>query len=306
MITLADFSGIYMIKNSVTKKVYIGQSIHVRERIKKHLWELKNNKHRNIHLQNAFNKYGIDSFLFGIVEKCPECNLNEAEVFWISFYHSTSEEKGYNLLDGGGNNYHHSEESKQKISLSLMGHSVTEAAREKMLESQKLFWQSDKGTKKKEEIAKRLKEYYAEHPEVARAHSKYLKEYYKLHPVSKETKIKLSKAQKKRYENPEEREKQSERSRKAMDNPETRRKLSEANKGKKISAETRRKIKEANKDQQKRVLCVELDIIFPSIHDAARALNMSPGHIPDCCKGKRNTAGGYHWAYIDEHSLSIK
>lgn len=56
--------------------------------------------------------------------------------------------------------------------------------------------------------------------------------------------------------------------------------------------------KHRNKDQQIPVLFIEPDVIYPSMHDAARALNMSPGHIPDCCKGKRNTAGGYHWAYV--------
>lgn len=304
---MADFSGIYMIQNYITKKVYIGQSVHVYERIYKHLWALKNNKHRNVHLQNSFNLYGIDNFRFGIVDRCAEEDLNKRETFWINFFHSTDEDKGYNLLDGGGSKYHHAEESKEKIRKALMGHKLSDESIAKMMDSQKRFWESEKGEQRRKEASRRSKEYFEQHPEAGHKHSAALKEHYKNNPVSEETRLLLSEAQKRRYLDPEERRKSSERSKQVMSNPETRRKLSEINKGKTISKETRAKIKETNKDQQIPVLCIELDVIYPSMHDAARALNMSPGHIPDCCKGKRNTAGGYHWAYVlKEESADIR
>lgn len=38
--------------------------------------------------------------------------------------------------------------------------------------------------------------------------------------------------------------------------------------------------------------------IYPSIKDAARALNMkSPSNIGMVCRGQRNEAGGYAWKY---------
>ena len=60
--------GIYIItiKNSV--KVYIGESISVKDRLKNHLRKLRKQKHTNPILQNLYSKYGEDSFDFNILE----------------------------------------------------------------------------------------------------------------------------------------------------------------------------------------------------------------------------------------------
>ena len=42
-----------------------------------------------------------------------------------------------------------------------------------------------------------------------------------------------------------------------------------------------------------------LKLEFPSIAEAKRCTNISQGHICACCKGKRNSAGGYIWYYAD-------
>ena len=52
----------------------------------------------------------------------------------------------------------------------------------------------------------------------------------------------------------------------------------------------------------KRVLCVELNIIYDSVSDASKILGIGSSHI-SCCAHKRpgfKTAGGYHWEFIDE------
>jgi group I intron endonuclease len=56
--------GIYAITNILTDTVYYGQSISMKQRINKHLSELHRNKHRNTYLQNSWNKYGKDAFVF--------------------------------------------------------------------------------------------------------------------------------------------------------------------------------------------------------------------------------------------------
>jgi hypothetical protein len=58
--------GVYLITNKSNNKVYVGKSIIVKYRWKKHLWKLKQCKHHNLHLQSAFNKNGIDSFEFSM------------------------------------------------------------------------------------------------------------------------------------------------------------------------------------------------------------------------------------------------
>ena len=63
-------SGVYQIYNTVNGKRYIGSSIHIEQRFKEHLRNLRANKHVNANLQSAWNKYGEHSFVFEEVELC--------------------------------------------------------------------------------------------------------------------------------------------------------------------------------------------------------------------------------------------
>lgn len=81
-----------------------------------------------------------------------------------------------------------------------------------------------------------------------------------------------------------------------------RKKLSEANKGKKHSIETKRKLSESHKGLgSKKVVCIETKVVYDSAIEAAKKNDIKGhGHISECCKGKRKTAGGYHWEYYKE------
>jgi hypothetical protein len=94
-------SCIYIIKNTLTNKVYIGKTISLIVRQKEHLRKLKYGKHINKHLQYSYNKYGKDIFTFDVLEECDECLIDDKEKYWISFYDSTNKSKGYNLTHGG-------------------------------------------------------------------------------------------------------------------------------------------------------------------------------------------------------------
>ena len=61
--------GIYKIENLINGKIYIGQTLCLTTRFKSHLSLLRKNRHRNSHLQAAFNKYGELNFVFNVVEK---------------------------------------------------------------------------------------------------------------------------------------------------------------------------------------------------------------------------------------------
>lgn len=60
--------------------------------------------------------------------------------------------------------------------------------------------------------------------------------------------------------------------------------------------ETINKIKEAKKQYD--ILCVETNIKYDSLRDAFKNTNINFHHIAEVCKGKRKTAGGYHWELI--------
>ena len=108
--------GIYKITNLKNNKGYIGQSTDIKTRWKNHKLELKNNAHRNSHLQNAFNKYGEEAFEFRILEETTEENLDDAEEYWINYFNSTNPEKGYNLRYGG-NSSKHREDIQEQMNL---------------------------------------------------------------------------------------------------------------------------------------------------------------------------------------------
>ena len=82
---------------------------------------------------------------------------------------------------------------------------------------------------------------------------------------------------------------------------ETREKISKGNTGKTLSDETRRKLSEANRVGQlyrsKKVVCIETDCEYLSLRSASRETGIAHSSIKDCCKGRRKSAGGYHWRY---------
>ena len=51
------------------------------------------------------------------------------------------------------------------------------------------------------------------------------------------------------------------------------------------------------KSYERRVLCVESNEAFRSAKEAGERLGIDRSAISKCCKGKRETAGGYHWEY---------
>lgn len=112
--------GIYKITNTIDGKIYIGQSIDIKHRRCCHEYDLRNQRHKNSHLQRAYNK-NPDAFVFEIECTCKEEDLNNLEVFYIQKYNSTDPRLGYNLDAGGGGQGRMSEETKKKLSQSKIG-----------------------------------------------------------------------------------------------------------------------------------------------------------------------------------------
>lgn len=107
-------AGIYSITNLVNGRVYIGSAASsFKERWRCHIRDLNGNKHHSGRLQNAWNKYGEDSFKFEIVEECSSNTCIEREQFYIDTLNPF-----YNICKIAGNctGRKFSEESKLKMS----------------------------------------------------------------------------------------------------------------------------------------------------------------------------------------------
>ena len=91
---------IYIIKNKLNDKVYIGQTTtNIKTRFNQHC---KNStlKSRHYKLYNAIKKYGKDKFYIEILEQGVDINkLDEREIYYIEKYNSYL--KGYNSTKGG-------------------------------------------------------------------------------------------------------------------------------------------------------------------------------------------------------------
>lgn len=90
-------SGIYIIKNLINNKVYVGSSINLNSREYKHFWMLDKGIHDNHYLQQSYNKHGKDSFIFEIVCSCEPGELVLKENYYIDLYKSNKQTSGYNL-----------------------------------------------------------------------------------------------------------------------------------------------------------------------------------------------------------------
>lgn len=111
--------GIYKITNLVNRKIYIGSAYNLSNRFSVHKYTLKNNKHKNKHLQSAWNLYGEQNFLFEILEIIEDKKLViEREQYYLDFYKPHDKNVGYNVAKKAGNTagIKASEETRKKQS----------------------------------------------------------------------------------------------------------------------------------------------------------------------------------------------
>lgn len=90
---------IYIIKNTVNSKVYIGQTrTSIEQRWKEHL---RHAQYGDQVINRAMKKYGVDKFYIETLEICDVSILDEREIYYIDLYDSTDKSKGYNVSIGG-------------------------------------------------------------------------------------------------------------------------------------------------------------------------------------------------------------
>lgn len=89
---------IYIIKNKINDRVYIGQSNDTEKRFISHCKESSAKRGVSL-IDRAIQKYGRENFYYEILES-QITNYNEREKYWIKYYNSLKP-NGYNITEGG-------------------------------------------------------------------------------------------------------------------------------------------------------------------------------------------------------------
>ena len=108
--------GIYMIRNIINNKMYIGQTNDFKRRWSDHKKNLRGNRHDNHELQKDWNEYGENNFEFKIIKECSEDELDILEQKFIEEFKTFDNGYNYTLGGVGWKGAKHSDESKSKIS----------------------------------------------------------------------------------------------------------------------------------------------------------------------------------------------
>lgn len=89
--------GIYALYWEEQDLIYIGQSVNIEKRFKRHTSNSLAGRHSNYKVQNAYNLYGLPKLI--ILEGCSTSFLDEQEIYWTKEFNSIN--VGLNITEAG-------------------------------------------------------------------------------------------------------------------------------------------------------------------------------------------------------------
>ncbi len=116
---MIDVSGIYLIRNQINVKVYVGQSIHIWRRWYEHKKSAKRGD--KSHLYDAIRKYSVEAFTHELFEECQPELFDEREAYWMTHYDCRNPNKGYNLMPAGQRGRVMDDDCRERIASKLRG-----------------------------------------------------------------------------------------------------------------------------------------------------------------------------------------
>lgn len=148
-----QFMEIYIIRNKVNDKVYIGQTVRgYLSRFKEHIDKIRKYPKYDHPLYNSIRKYGVDKFYVELLKTCNSIeDLNYWEEFYIKEFNSIAP-NGYNLLPGG-NNRKHNQLTKDKIKAEMAIRIQTKEFEDKCVKPLINYVKSNEGREELREIA---------------------------------------------------------------------------------------------------------------------------------------------------------
>jgi group I intron endonuclease len=157
--------GIYYIRNTKSKKFYIGSANDVQHRWYTHKWKLNTNAHDNPHLQAAWNKYGKDAFSVECIEQCSRTKLllieqQHLDKWWVSgllYNINPTADAPPNMMG-----IPHAIEHKKHIGDAHRGRPKTETHKKNLSKAIQAWFQSPKN---KQKFRRALVLHYKTHPD---------------------------------------------------------------------------------------------------------------------------------------------
>jgi len=308
---------IYMLKNKVNGKIYIGQTLRpIHKRLREHETG-KNDRCRLIY--RAIKKHGWEKFEKDYYE-CPDEDLNFDEELLVREM-DTLAPGGYNLREGGGSNGKPCEETRRKLRESKIGKKLSDETKQKLRESRL-------GKTASEETKQKMRE-----AQLGKTHGEETKKKCKEAQLGKklsdETKQKIGESRLGKTASEETTKKMSEAQRGdkgywygKTHSKETKQKCREANTGKTHTEETKQRMSEAKtgipkSDEHKKKMSeakrgeknstskivYQYDLegnlfgSFGSCGEAGLYLNKGGTNISKCARGRLKTAYGFKWSY---------
>lgn len=151
--TVPKVACIYSITNIENNLFYIGSTIDARIRWRGHINTMKHGNHHNKRIQNDFNKFGIDAFVFDmieIVEKKKEVMISR-EQWYLDFFRPH-----YNILPKADSRMgtKMSNEAKEKLRIYATGRKRSPEANAKIVAAQTGRKLTDKQRARRKELMK--------------------------------------------------------------------------------------------------------------------------------------------------------
>lgn len=124
-------AGIYKIQRIGTDQCYVGSSVDVAQRWRKHRESLSRGQHHAIRLQRSWKKDGLDAFVFRVLEVCASDKhiLKLREQHWMDQLRPCFNTFAASYSAAG---YCHTDEAKRKISAAGIGRRRSPEAIEKV------------------------------------------------------------------------------------------------------------------------------------------------------------------------------
>lgn len=149
--------GIYLIRNVINGKVYIGASLNIGDRLRFHIraLRLKLRKSENEHFINSWHKHGEHTFTYIVLEECTKDLLRSREFFWTNYYGSTNPKLGFNKRMDSENGMITHPETSARLKNSSRWNKATQEMRDAQAIITEKFWRDNPD--KKTQMAKNVK-----------------------------------------------------------------------------------------------------------------------------------------------------